>query len=383
MYIKRKIEQDVLTSLGINPVTAIIGPRQCGKSTLSKVLAREKANVLYLDLEKPSDLRKLDDPEWFLTSMKDKLIIIDEIQRKPELFPVIRSLTDEWAQNGKFLILGSASKELLRQSSETLAGRISYKKLTPFLWSEVHSECAIETYLSRGGFPRSLLAKSDKEAYLWLDDFIITFLERDLLFWSGFSTDTMRRLWQMLAHYNGQTVNYNSLGRSLGVSNVTIRNYIDLLAGTFMVDILPPYNNNFGKRVVKAPKIYIPDTGIICRLLELSGFDQIAGHQAFGSIWESMILSQLKGNFPGINCYFYRTSNGAEIDILIELNNKLIAIECKASKAPSLTRGSYSAIETTKPDYVFVVAPVEQGWPMTKGIEVVSPPEMVERLGKV
>jgi uncharacterized protein len=187
----------------------------------------------------------------------------------------------------------------------------------------------------------------------------------------------------MLAHNNGQTVNYSSLGNSLGVSNTSVKNYIDLLAGTFMLEILPPYYKNFGKRITKAPKIYINDNGLTARLLDLSNFERLTGHSVFGSLWETLVLSNLKGNFRGINCFFYRTSNGAELDIITEIRNKLIAIECKASKSPALSRGNYSAIETVKPDYVFVVAPIEKGWSMSKGIEVVSVIELVQRLNNL
>lgn len=380
MYIPRLVENEILVSLSNNPVTAITGPRQCGKSTMAKTVIKNRDSSIYLDLEKPSDLRKLDNAEWFLSSQKEKLIVLDEIQRVPELFPLIRSLTDEWQQNGKFLILGSASRDMLRQSSESLAGRISYKELTPFLLREIQNEYSINEYISMGGFPRSLLARNIEQSAQWLDDFISTFLERDLLLWSGFSPGTMRRLWQMLAHNNGQTVNYSLLGNSLGVSNVTIRNYIDLLSGTFMVNTLPPYHKNFGKRTVKAPKVYISDTGITSRLLGLKGFEQITGHPVFGSLWESIVLSNLKGNFPSGNYFFFRTSNGAEIDIIAESHNKIIAVECKASLSPSLTKGSYAAIETVKPDHTYVVAPVEKGWSMDNGIDVVSLSELIEKL---
>lgn len=217
----------------------------------------------------------------------------------------------------------------------------------------------------------------------WIDDFITTFIERDLLFWAGIAPSAMRRLWQMLAHNNGQTVNYSSLGNSLGVSNTTVKNYVDLLEGTYMLEIVPPYYKNFGKRIVKAPKVYIADNGLTTRLLQLSGFDQISGHPVFGSLWEALVLANLKGNFREANCHFFSTSNGAEIDFVTEINNKRIAIECKATPSPTLTRGNYSAIETIKPDHVFVAAPVDRGWPMTKGIEVVSVNELIERLGRL
>jgi len=380
MYINRLLESEIRLSLENVPVTAIIGPRQCGKSTLARHITREMNNSVFLDLEKPSDLARLDDPEWFLSTQRNNLIILDEIQRKPDLFPVIRSLTDEWNQNGKFLILGSASRELLKQSSESLAGRISYRKLTPLLWNEIYADYDMETYMLRGGFPRSLLNKTDKMSADWIDDFITTFIERDLLFWARVSPLAMRRLWQMLAHNNGQTVNYSSLGNSLGVSNTTVKNYIDLLEGTFMLEILLPYYRNFGKRITKAPKIYITDNGLTTRLLELSSFEQLAGHSVFGSLWEALVLNNIKGNLREANCYFYRTSNGAELDFVTEIKRKRIAIECKAAKSPSLNRGNYSAIDTIKPDHVFVVAPVDKGWHMSKGIDVVSVNELIERL---
>ena len=219
VYISRIIEKQLVQSLNNNPVTGIVGPRQCGKSTLAKKILKQYKNVIYLDLERPSDLQKLSDPEWFFTSNKDMLFCMDEIQRKPDLFPLIRSLVDEWNKNGRFLILGSASRDLLRQSSESLAGRISYIHLSPFLWHEINQFDPIENYIFKGGFPRSFLQKNDELSLKWREDFISTFLERDLLQWSGFSTETMRRLWQMLAHTNGQMVNYTLLGKSLGVSN--------------------------------------------------------------------------------------------------------------------------------------------------------------------
>ncbi|MCK4921159.1 MAG: ATP-binding protein, partial [Bacteroidales bacterium] len=243
-YIHRAIEDELLRAIRQTPVTALIGPRQCGKSTLAKKIAQKFNKVIYLDLERPSDLRKLDDAEWFFSSQKDNLFCIDEIQRKPDLFPLIRSLVDEWGGNENFLILGSASRELLKQSSESLAGRITYLQLGPFLWKEINKIYSLEKYFDNGGFPRSLLAKENSLSYKWREDFISTFLERDLLQYSGFSTEIMRRLWQMLAHVNGQSINYSLLGNSLAVSNVTIRNYIDLLQGTFMLEIVPPYISN-------------------------------------------------------------------------------------------------------------------------------------------
>ena len=297
MYIPRKIESEVRDGIASNPVTAVIGPRQCGKSTLVKNLIRGNPDVIYLDLERHSDLRKLDEPEWFFTSQKEKLICIDEIQRKPDLFPLIRSLTDEWGRNSRFLVLGSASRDLLKQSSETLAGRITYIRLTPFIWEEIKVNHSLEEYMVKGGFPRSLLNDFSRSVR-WREDFITTFLERDLLQWAGVSPLTMRRLWQMLAHNNGQTLNLSSLGGSLGVSQTTVRNYIDLLEATFMLKSVRPFYSNTGKRLVKSPKVCESDTGILAALLGLSDFADISGHPVYGSLWETMVLSNLAGELP-------------------------------------------------------------------------------------
>jgi predicted AAA+ superfamily ATPase len=380
MYLSRGIENQLTDALKNNPVTGIVGPRQCGKSTLAKKILEQYNNVVYLDLERPSDIQKLTDAEWFLTSQKDQLFCIDEIQRKPELFPLIRSLVDEWGQNGKFLILGSASRDLLRQSSESLAGRISYIQLTPFLWEEIKATASLENYISKGGFPRSLLQGDDEVSFKWREDFISTFLERDLLQWSGFSTDTMRRLWQMLAHINGQTINYSLLGKSLGVSNVTVRNYIDLLQGTFMLYTLTPYMSNVGKRMVKAPKIYIADSGLTAALLQLQNFEQIMGSPVIGSLWEQIVLTNLKGHFQSAQIYFYRTTAGAEMDFVMEYKSKKFAIESKSSVSPKLTKGAFNAIEDINPDETFLVAPVERGWPVKPNIQVVSLAEIVQKI---
>lgn len=380
MYINRNIESQVLESLKNNPVTAVIGPRQCGKSTLVKHILTQYPQSIYLDLERTSDLRKLDDPEWFLSSQKGKLICIDEVQRKPELFPLMRSLVDEWGVNGSFLILGSASRDLLKQSSESLAGRISYKRLTPFLWSEISYEFTLEKYYAQGGFARSILASSDNASFEWREDFTSTFLERDLLQWAGFSTQTMRRLWQMLAHTNGQTVTLSTIASSLGVSDPTVRNYIDLLEGTFMVESLPPYISNLGKRLVKSPKVYISDSGITAALLGLRDFEQVSGHPVFGSLWEQIVLTNLKGNFSDAEFFFYRTASGAEMDIVMTFRNKIFAIECKATVSPTLSRGSYNAIEDIAPVATFIAAPVTEGWKIKPEIEIVSLNELISKI---
>jgi predicted AAA+ superfamily ATPase len=382
MYLKRFIEADIKKSLTQNPVTAIIGPRQSGKSTIAKELLKNSGS-LYLDLEKPSDLQKLEDPEWFFASQKNKLICLDEIQRKPELFPLLRSLSDEWNKNGAFMILGSASRDLLRQSSESLAGRISYKTLYPFTWNEIAKKYSLEDYLVKGGFPRSLLNDDFDGSFEWRVDFTTTFLERDLSQWAGFSSKTMRNLWQMLAHLNGQVVNYSLLGRSLDVSNVTVKNYIELLESTFMVTMLPPFLKNTGKRIIKNPKIYLKDPGITNALLKIRDFEQLAGHPVFGHIWESLVLLNIKAHFPQANFSFYRTQNGAELDFILEYGIKTIAIECKASKAPALSKGNYYAIKDIHPAKTLVIAPVEKGWPLKKDIDIVSVNEAISQIRRI
>ncbi len=381
MYVHRKIEESVLTSLKHVPVVALVGPRQSGKSTLAKNILKKLGSTVYLDLELPSDLRKLEDPEWFLTTQKGKLICLDEIQRKPELFPVIRSLVDEWDTNSSFLILGSASRDLLRQSSESLAGRINYKTLAPFLWNEIMDDSSMDQYFTKGGFPRSFLNADNNMSFEWRENFITTFLERDLLQWKGFTPVTMRRLWQMLAHLNGQTVDYTKLGNSLDISSATVKTYIDLLQSTFMVEVVPSYISNLGKRMVKSPKVYIADSGITSALLGLKTFEELSGHPSFGSIWEQIVLSNLKGNFPSASFYFYRTSHGSELDFVMKIQNKIFAIECKASFAPTLKKGNYFAMEDISPDHSFVASPISEGWAMKPGIDVVSLKELETKIG--
>jgi hypothetical protein len=380
--IRRKLTNDISESLRHFPIVAVTGPRQCGKSTLIRHLLGSKKELVYLDLERQSDLHKLDEAEWFFQSQKEKLICLDEIQRKPEIFQLLRSLVDEWNIKGSFIILGSASRDLLRQSSESLAGRISYKRLTPFLWSEVKTRCTLEHFIARGGFPGSFLSENDYVSMEWKENFISAFIERDLMQWTGSSPIAVRRLWQMMAHNNGQTVNYSALGNSLGVSNTTIKNYIDILQSTFMVDIVPPHIVNTGKRIIKSAKVYLNDSGITAALLGLKDFHQIAGHPVFGSLWEGVVLATLRGHFPRADVRFYRTSHGAEIDFLIVLPKALIAVECKASKAPVLSRGAYTAIDDLKPDCTLIVSPVEEGYPSRKGIDVVSLEGMVEGIRK-
>jgi uncharacterized protein len=372
MYINRFIEKEVDSSIETFPVTAILGPRQSGKSTLARHIISKRNNTLFLDLERPSDLNKLTDPEWFLSSNMGKLICIDEIQRRPELFPVIRSLVDEWGGTGHFLILGSASQELIRQGSETLAGRISFHRLTQFTFPETQHLTSLEQYLIKGGFPGSLLKKSINDSLRWRENFITTFIERDLLQWSGISPNTMRRLWQMLAHLNGQVVNYSVLANSLEVSHPTIRNYIDLLGSTFMVEIISPFHSNSGKRIIKAPKVYLNDPGLINVFTGILSYNQLSGHPSIGALWETVVLVHVKANFPFIKIHYYRTSHGAELDFILVFGSKILALECKTSLSPSISKGNYISLEDTRASKLLVVIPARQGWEKTNEIKIVS-----------
>lgn len=376
--IDRERSTDIKHSLLHFPITAILGPRQCGKSTLAKAIIAELApEGVYLDLERPSDLQKLEDAEWFLSSQKGKLICLDEIQRKPDLFPVLRALVDAEESKGQFLLLGSASRDLIKQSSESLAGRIIYQKLTPFLWSEINHATSLESYMIKGGFPPSILS-DDLVSFTWRENFITTFLERDLLQFAGFNSISMYRLWQMLAHSNGQTVNYSAFGNSLGLSHTSVRKYIDVLEGTFMVRQLRPYEGNTKKRLVKSPKVYITDNGITTALLRLRSFEASAGHPVFGSLWETVVIENITGHFPSLTLSHYRSSHGHEIDLVISDGHAQIAIECKSTQAPKLSRGNYAAIEDIDPIRTFVVIPAEKGYALKEKIEVVALSELLQ-----
>lgn len=382
-YVPRHLEKALVRSLTQVPATAVLGPRQCGKSTLVKEIIQNRQDVVYLDLERPGDLRKLEDPEWFLNSQSDKLVCLDEVQRAPEIFPLLRSLIDDERRPGRFLLLGSASRDLIRQSSETLAGRIRFLHLAPFLHKETAGFLSIESLLSRGGFPESALATDDEAAFEWRLDFISTFLERDMLQFAGFTPTTMRRLWQMLAHTNGETINLSKMGASLGVTHPVVRSYIDLLEGAFLVRQVPPFEANVKKRLIKSPKVYLTDTGLITALLGLKNFEQAVGHPVFGTLWESLVLAEVSAVFPRLEVFFYRTSHGNEVDFVLSDGVKQVLVECKSSVAPSLTRGNYAAIEDLSPALTLIAAPVEEGYPMKSGIQVVNLKEMLEVLGEI
>ena len=372
MIVDRLIHKEIELHFNDVPVTAIIGARQVGKSTLARQLLKKYKDVVYLDLEKSSDAQMLAEPESFLSMNKSSIICIDEIQLIPGLFPELRSFIDNNPQT-KFVILGSSSPELMRQSSETLAGRIFYYELSPFLFHEVSDICSLQTYRLRGGFPLSILAKNDKLAFLWLRNFISTFLERDLrMFGFNIPPVTIRRLWEMLAHFNGQVLNYSLLANSLGHSQPTIKHYIDILSHTFMLRIIQPYYINIKKRLVKSPKLYFRDTGVLHILLNLTSFEQVYSHPVYGSSWEVTVVENIINKFSDWNYFYYRTAKGVEIDLVLTKANQIIGIEIKSSPTPSIGKGFWYALDDIKATDAYVIAPVKRHYPMKNNVLVCS-----------
>jgi predicted AAA+ superfamily ATPase len=354
----------------VHPITALLGPRQVGKTTLARMYieAYREKNVELFDLENPVDLARLENPMIALSKFSNQLIVIDEIQLRPELFPVLRVLVDQPEQKRRFLILGSASRDLIRQSSETLAGRIGYIELTPFSLEEVEDG---EKLWVCGGFPRAYLAATDSESYLWRQSYITTFLERDIPN-LGFQIppQQIRRFWLMLAHYHAQIFNASELGRSLAVSDHTVRKYLDILIGTFMIRLLPPWLENLGKRQVKSPKIYFRDSGILHALIGIATRKDLDNYPKMGSFWEGFALEEVIRQLHASpeECYFWATQNGAELDLLILKNGKKLGFEFKYTDMPKTTASMHIAIEDLKLDHLYVIYPGHQQFPLTDSI---------------
>jgi predicted AAA+ superfamily ATPase len=366
----RTIRSVVERKLRDNPVVALLGPRQCGKTTLAKEIVAKKRSAVYLDLERPSDLKKLQDPELFFDFHKDSFVCIDEVQRYPELFPVLRSVVDASVRNGQILLLGSASGALLRQSSESLAGRISYAELSPLFLGEVGDDHLRKLWL-RGGFPRSYLAGNDEASLEWRKDFMLTYLERDIpALGIRIAPGNIARLWEMLAQVTGSVLNREKLSGALGLSANTVASYVDLLEHTFMVRVLRPWAVNSKKRLVKSPKVYVRDTGILHALLGMSEFDRLMGHPMFGQSWEAFAIEQLVAMLPSADVGYYRDSNGNEIDLVMRVRGRIIAVEFKAAKDPTVSKGTYAAVEDIHPDETWIVVPTGDVYPLTKQMTV-------------
>ncbi len=357
----RTLLPELLKHLRAFPAVAILGARQTGKTTLAKMLVRgSRKDSIYLDLENPIDREKLHDPYTFLEDNKRKLVVLDEAQRMPGLFAILRSLIDAHRKPGRFLLLGSASPQLVKGVSESLAGRIYTAQLHPISLIECADRIAMKKHWFRGGFPDMLTARSDVLFASRMDSFISTFLERDLqmLFGVSFSNTLMRRFWQMLAHDNGGIWNAHNFARSLGVTAPTVHRYLDYLEGAFMIQKLPAFYFNARKRLVKSPKVYLCDTGVMHRLVRLNHYGDLPGHPAIGASWEAYVVQQISRlKPPGLDMFYYRTQDGAEADVLLtEAGKPLSCIEIKLSNAPRLSKGFHQSIATlgTKRNYVVI-----------------------------
>ncbi|HSX04238.1 MAG TPA: ATP-binding protein [Rhabdochlamydiaceae bacterium] len=372
MVQRRKYLKTIEMHFQVHPACAILGPRQVGKTTLAKMFLEEQDSpeaFHFFDLENPIDLARFENPMLTLSKLSNKLIVIDEIQRAPELFPVLRVLIDDKEKKQKFLILGSASRDLIRQSSESLAGRIGYMELMPFSLDEVDHDS--EILWLRGGFPRSYLAKTDEDSFLWRQSYIATFLERDIPN-LGFQIppQQMRRFWLMLVHYHGQIFNASELGKSLGISDHMVRKYLDILAGTFMVRILLPWYENLEKRQIKSPKIYFRDSGILHALIGIHNQAEMDIYPKMGSFWEGFALEEIirQTGASSEECYFWGTQSNAELDLLILKNGKRIGYEFKYSDAPKITPSMRIACQDLKLDHLYVVYPGKETFSLSEKI---------------
>lgn len=387
--IERSLISSLLKDLTEAPAVALLGPRQAGKTTLALAVAEACGRpVVYLDMESEQDRAKLDEAELYLQGHLDKLVIVDEVHRAPGLFPVLRGLIDRSRREGRraglYLLLGSASPDLLRQSGETLAGRIAYRELTPFSLRETR-HLPMDDLWSRGGFPDSLLATDDERSLRWRRDFIRTYLERDIpQFAPRLAAETLRRFWTMLAHNHGGVLNVAQLARNLGVDPKTAANYLDLLVDLLLVRRLPPWHANMGKRLVKSPRIYVRDSGLVHALLGIPDRETLLAHPVVGHSWEGMVVENLLGAAPeGVQGYFYRSSGGAEIDLLLVWpGGQRWAIEIKRSLTPKPARGFHEACADLQPETKWVIYPGSEPYPLRDGIEVLNPLTAADRLAQ-
>ena len=387
--IRRRAADDLERALDRQAAVALLGVRQVGKTTLALAVARRR-EALYLDLQTRTDRDKLSDPRFFLSRYEDRLVILDEVHRVPALFPELRSLIDRGRRRGRrtgrYLILGSASVELLKQAGESLAGRIEFVPLSPLDVLEVEADRDASTSLwVRGGLPDSFLARNDEDSFAFRSNFIRTYLERDVREFVSrrLPGETLRRLWTMLAHWQGGLLRTSNLARSLALNTATVGRYIDVLTNLFILRRLPPFAANVRKRLVKSPKIYIRDSGLVHALLGLRDFEALAGHPACGASWEGFVIENLLAAAPaGTAASFYGTTGGAEMDLVLQLPGSVRpwAIEIKRGLAPRPSRGFRSAREDLQPERAFIVSGGEDAYPLEPGIDVVGVRQMAELL---
>jgi predicted AAA+ superfamily ATPase len=386
--IRRRVASEVASLLEHAPAVALVGPRQVGKTTLALAVAEDRPST-YLDLESESDRARLSEPELYFADHADELVILDEIHRAPGLFEALRGVIDQGRREGKgagrFLLLGSAAIELLAQSGETLAGRIAFVELAPFDVAEVGAERMDELWV-RGGFPDSFLAGEDSVSLRWRQDFIRTYLERDIpQLGPRIPAETLRRLWTMLAHRQGGLLNAAQLARGLGVSGATVGHYLDLMVDLLLVRRLPPRLANMGKRLVRSPKVYVRDSGLVHALLGLVDKEAVLGHPVAGAGWEGMAIEDLLAVAGGrVEASFYRTSGGAEVDLVLTWpDGREWAVEVKRSLAPKVERGLRSALEDLRPECCFVVYPGGERYRLGEGVEAISLAGLCEEMAGV
>ena len=372
---ERKSAFEIRQQLGLSPAVAILGARQIGKTTLAKQIAAEFPDSIYLDLENAQARAKLDQADVFFEANRHRLVVLDEIQNAPELFSTMRGEIDADRRPGRFLILGSASFKLLQQS-QSLAGRLALVDMAPLLLSEVHQSFQdIQTLWVRGGFPGSYTAPQDDASWLWRDAFVRHFLHTDLpALGINIEPELMRRFWRMVAHLHGQLFNASSIAASLGVSSPTVTRYLDHLVQSLMLRRLEPFHANLGKRLVKSPKIYVRDSGLLHYLLGMRNVHDLMGHPNTGASWEGFCIEQICNHLPtGASVSFYRTAAGAELDVVVETGRETTGFEIKFSSAPKVSKGFWQACEDIGVHKAYVVAPVQEGWTMPNNVQVVSP----------
>ena len=387
--IERQFVSELQDRLSFYPGVVLLGARQVGKSTLARHIAKQTPGAVFLDLELPGDRARLDNPAAFFAAHRNHLVVIDEVQTFPELFAQLRPEIDAARHAGRFLLLGSASGVLLRQSAESLAGRVSYLELSPLLWDEVQSTLlapasthqaqllAVQQYWLRGGMPLSLLAPTDAKSLRWRNDYLLSLVRRDLLALGiTIPSETLWRFLRMLAHQHGQLFNASALAVAMGgISPITVSRYLDIFCDALIVRKLEPYFVNLGKRLVKSPKVYFRDLGLLHALLNIGQAHDLQGHPMAGYSWEGLVINhlaaQMSQGFGGnASLYFYRTSAGAEMDAVIDTGSERIGFEIKLSDAPRVTKGFWNACDDLQLSRAYVVAPVEHAWPLSDKAQV-------------
>ncbi|MBM3579231.1 MAG: ATP-binding protein [Alphaproteobacteria bacterium] len=383
--IRKDFYKKINKTFGVSPIVALLGPGQCGKTTIAREFLKEKGKYRahnYFDLEKKSDLDHLANPETALSGLKG-LIVIDKIQRRPDLFQSLRVLVDRPKNKQKYLILGSAQRELIKQSSETLAGRISYLELTPFNFNETDN---LEKLWLRGGFPKSFLTKSEENSFNWRSDYVRTFLERDIpSLGIRISPHKLENFWMMLAHYHGNVFNASELSRSLGWSYNTIQDYADILTHTLMIRQLQPWLENINKRQVKSPKIYFRDSGIFHHHLGIKEKHALLRHPKLGASWEGFVMEEIIRAIDAApnECYFWATHNNAKLDLLIIKNGRRFGFEIKFSQTPQVTRGTHSALQDLRLEKIFAIHPGNRRYKMHDKVEACGAREFLRSCGKI